>query len=226
MTKNCSCMGLNENCYKCFGRGYYEEDEPRPFPTNRPLTDTKSKQSKRNDKLENHVKKARYVSSVRRVTDVQSKQNQQAKKNILRNNIWFVLHQSGLYNINSNIIGFRDSSEWSRIKKNHMIFYYRTSPYQQIMGVYKVMRSDKDIDRNFIMTINDKSEYLRLQHELELVYPLHRHFGTDEHKLLSFYPKIKWKNRWDKKNVFPMNIGDVELIANQYSVEVLGLLSI
>lgn len=28
MLKDCSCKGANENCYRCFGRGYYDDDEP------------------------------------------------------------------------------------------------------------------------------------------------------------------------------------------------------
>jgi hypothetical protein len=27
MLKDCSCGGLNENCYRCFGRGYYNVNE-------------------------------------------------------------------------------------------------------------------------------------------------------------------------------------------------------
>lgn len=26
MKRDCSCLGLNENCYKCWGSGYYENN--------------------------------------------------------------------------------------------------------------------------------------------------------------------------------------------------------
>ncbi len=181
----------------------------------------------RNDRLERHMRKVHDISSARSETNIQPKPNQNIKQTRIKySNIWFVLHQSGLYNVNQNIIGFRDPSESRMIKRDHIIFYYRSSPYQQIMGIYKVIRSAEGIDKNFRIMTETKSEYLPYQHELELVYPLRRHFGTDEHNRLHFYSRLHNKNRWDNMHVFSMTRGDVELIADQFSNEVLRLLSV
>jgi hypothetical protein len=125
---------------------------------------------------------------------------------------WLVIHDSELYDINPNLIGFRDPSAWRRIKENDIIFYYRTSPYMQIMGIYKVIRSEEGIDKNFRIVKDGKSEYLKHQHQLELVNPFQRHFGTSEHKRLSFYHTLKIPNRWDGYYVYSMTFGDLALI--------------
>lgn len=128
---------------------------------------------------------------------------------------WFVVHASELYDINQNLIGFRDQSEWRPIKENHIIFYYRTTPYKRIMGIYKVIKCQEGIDNNFKIT-NERGmrEYLPHQHELELIESFQRRFGSDEHKLLSFYHTLKNPTRWDNQHVFKMSMRDVELIMN------------
>lgn len=126
---------------------------------------------------------------------------------------WFVVHAGELYDINQNLIGFRDPSEWRPIKKGHIVFYYRTSPYQNITGIYEVIKCQKDIDRNFkISNERGHREYLPHQHELELINPFQRHFGSSEHKQLSFYHILKNPVRWDNQHIFKMSMGDVDLI--------------
>jgi len=126
---------------------------------------------------------------------------------------WFVVHAPELYDINPNLIGFRDPSEWRSIKEGHIVFYYRTTPHQRIMGMYWVKKSQEGIDKNFRIT-NDRGirEYLRHQHELVLMEPFQCSFGTMDHKRLSFYHILKNPTRWDNQHVFKMSMGDVELI--------------
>ncbi len=48
MLKDCSCRGLNENCYKCFGSGYYNDNEPPillPIPTKHAKSANKPRKS-------------------------------------------------------------------------------------------------------------------------------------------------------------------------------------
>jgi uncharacterized C2H2 Zn-finger protein len=33
MQKDCPCRGTNENCFRCYGRGYYDEDDLQPLAT-------------------------------------------------------------------------------------------------------------------------------------------------------------------------------------------------
>jgi hypothetical protein len=77
---------------------------------------------------------------------------------------WFVIHAPELYDINPNLIGFREANEWRIIKIDNIIFYYRTSPYQKIMGIYTVTRSEEGIDKNFRIE-NEKGmlEYLSVK---------------------------------------------------------------
>lgn len=125
----------------------------------------------------------------------------------------FVVHESTLYDKNPNLIGFRDPSEWRAIKKDQIVFYYRTSPSMKIMGIYKVIRSEENIDRKFFMTNKSgKIEFLHYQHEMELVYPFQCDFGTDQHKHLSFYHTLLNPNRFDNKQVFRLTRGDAEFI--------------
>lgn len=78
MRKNCTCQGTNENCYRCFGRGYYDENNLKALPISN-LSDkkkvenfnifkiksisnsfTKCKHCKvlvRSDRIDNHVRK-------------------------------------------------------------------------------------------------------------------------------------------------------------------------
>jgi predicted RNA-binding protein len=137
---------------------------------------------------------------------------------ILAKDKWFVIHEAGLYDKNPNLIGFRDPSEWRAIKKDQIVFYYRTSPYMKIMGIYKVIRSEEDIDRNFFITDKDgKRERFHHQHEIELVNPFECYFGTDQHQRLSFYHTLKNPKRFDNQHVFRLTRGDADFIINNNS---------
>jgi hypothetical protein len=135
---------------------------------------------------------------------------------IMKKEKWFVVHESELFDKNPCLIGFRDPSEWRVIKKDHIVFYYRTSPYTRIMGIYSVVRSEEDIDKNFFITNKDgKREYLHHQHEIILVYPFECHFGTDQHERLSFHHTLHNPKRFDNKQVFKLTRGDAEFILKQ-----------
>ncbi len=37
MIRNCTCMGTNEKCERCSGKGYYDDSPPPPMPPPRPI---------------------------------------------------------------------------------------------------------------------------------------------------------------------------------------------
>jgi predicted RNA-binding protein with PUA-like domain len=165
-----------------------------------------------------HEKKKGLAESRIVANDVTKTQNDDANNYMEYDDLvgkpkWLVIHAAELYDINPNLIGFRDPAEWRRIKNDDIVFYYSTSPDMKIMGIYKVVRSRESIDINFCLTKDDgRTERLRYQHELKLVNALQRYFGTDEHTRLSFYHLLKNPRRWDNEHVFKMSQGDMQLI--------------
>ena len=168
-----------------------------------------------NDKVSfGHDKKKELIGLQQNVED-NSSVNTTDHSNLISKEKWFVVHAWELYNINKNLIGFRDPSEWRPIKKDHIVFYYRTSPAKQIMGIYRVVNCREGIDKNFKITKeNGKREYLPYQNALELIDPFQCHFDSSDRERLSFYHVLNKSRTWGKQQVFKMSMRDVELIMN------------
>ncbi|MDD5343541.1 MAG: hypothetical protein PHW12_03865 [Smithella sp.] len=168
-----------------------------------------------NDKASfGHDKKKELIGLQQNVED-NSIVNTTDHSNLISKEKWFVVHAWELYNINKYLIGFRDPSEWRPIKKDHIVFYYRTSPAKQIMGIYKVVNCREGIDKNFKITKeNGKREYLPYQNALELIDPFQCNFDSSDREHLSFYHALNKSRTWGKQQVFKMSMRDVELIMN------------
>ena len=124
-------------------------------------------------------------------------------------NKWFVLHHKSLFNENENLIGFRDPSQWSRIKKGDLVVYYQAGA-TKLRGIYEVIKTNINIDPTFGKEFLPGE--LKHQHEMKLLRALSASFHQKEAKLLSFHKDFKVPNRWDFKEVFAINNNDLKYI--------------
>ena len=124
-------------------------------------------------------------------------------------NKWFVLHHKSLFNENPNLIGFRDPTEWSIIKKGDLVVYYQAGA-TKLRGIYEVIKPGIMIDPAFGKEF--LPEELKHQHELKMLQQLWASFHQEEAKLLSFHKYLANPNRWDGKRVFPIDNNDLKYI--------------
>ncbi len=75
MKRSCECQGFNENCFKCFGRGYYEEQDlhyhPPPFNKTTNFPSNPKRVLKQTKKIQcphckAHVREGRFKNHVSR----------------------------------------------------------------------------------------------------------------------------------------------------------------
>jgi hypothetical protein len=124
-------------------------------------------------------------------------------------NKWFVLHHKSLFYENQNLIGFRDPDQWRRIKIGDLVVYYQAGA-TKLRGIYEVIKTGIMIDSNFGKAFLPGE--LQHQHELKMLQQLLASFHQEEAKLLSFHKYLKNPNRWDGKEVFPIDNSDLKYI--------------
>ena len=80
--------------------------------------------------------------------------------------IWFVVHQKNLWDIDNRLIGFWKKNQCDLIKVGDHVIYYRAG-YKKIVGVFKVVQNGTNLNRNF--NDPDIAEKPIFQSKLELI---------------------------------------------------------
>jgi predicted RNA-binding protein len=62
--------------------------------------------------------------------------------------IWFVVHQKNLWDIDNRLIGFWKNNQSDLIKVGDYVIYYRAG-YKEIAGVFKVVQKGANLNRDF-----------------------------------------------------------------------------
>jgi len=134
--------------------------------------------------------------------------------------IWFVVHENNLWEINNRIIGFWNKEiNHDRISAGDTIIYYRSGE-KEIKGIFKVLFKGKDIDKHFSEQIA-QGKHLCWQCALTLENKV-KMLKKDMDKLgsrLSFYENfIKCAHGAHGIQVFPADHIDLYIILNDFSV--------
>lgn len=62
--------------------------------------------------------------------------------------IWFVVHQQNLWDIDNRLIGFWKKNQSDSVKIGDYVIYYRAG-FKKIMGVFKVLQKGPNLNRDF-----------------------------------------------------------------------------
>ena len=136
---------------------------------------------------------------------------------IRKNHIWFVVHKKELWDIDNRLIGFWNPAQLNDVKEDDIIIYYRTGVLQ-IMGIFKVIKKQPNINPAFYLDpgkIKGKTIY---QCQLELITDeiicLH---PTKERRFSFFDSWVENKFGWFWQ-VFQARIEDLNYIISQQHV--------
>ncbi len=137
-------------------------------------------------------------------------------------NIWFVVHQQNLWDIDDKLIGFWNPMQANLIAVGDVIIYYR-SGLKCIMGVFRVVQKGANLNRNFYDAAIVKKPIHQCRLELISNEIICGHPTTETR--FSFYGEWS-RNRYGglKKQVFEAKRDDLKLIvADPLVVKLIGV---
>lgn len=129
--------------------------------------------------------------------------------------IWFVVHQRNLWDIDNRLIGFWKKNQSDLIKVGDYVIYYR-AVYKEIVGVFKVVQKGANLNENFHDP--DIAEKPIFQSRLELISDNIICYRPTTETNFSFFEEWK-RNRYGGlgKQVFRAKIEDLNLIVSDPS---------
>jgi len=129
--------------------------------------------------------------------------------------IWFVVHQRNLWDIDNRLIGFWKKDQSDLVKVGDYVIYYRAG-HKQIMGVFKVVQKDANLNRNFHDP--DIAGKTIFQSRLELISDSIICYRPTTETGFSFFPEWK-RNRYGGlgKQIFRAKREDLNLILSDPS---------
>ncbi len=133
----------------------------------------------------------------------------------MNKSVWFVVHQFHLWDIDNRLIGFWKESQWSQLRIDDLIIYYRAGE-KNIKGIFRVIKKGVSINSGFSSA--DIKENTIYQCRLELLTDDIHCFRPTTEKAFSFYDE--WRsNRFGGrgKQCFRANYKDLKLITNNTS---------
>ena len=130
--------------------------------------------------------------------------------------IWFVVHQVNLWDIDENLIGFWNKAQTDIMSVNDLVIYYRAQR-KQIMGVFKIIEKGINLNKDFY----DESIIERPIHQCRLKLlsdDIICTRPTTETRLSFHNDWVRHRYGGLKKQVFKASIDDLDLILEDTSV--------